>query len=425
MSILCIDLGASFLKFGEFNEDLKLMRVERFPCPPFHSDQGPAREISIQKIFQVVDQALQGWEPGNSTKRWQGLLVSNQMQGFVLYSPKKQSLVSDFISWQDQRCLSRWDQLTETLEAQDLQAIGQELKPGHALSTWFALKADLAGLTPLSLGDALVLHLTGFVPKVHFTNASGFGCFDLKSKSWSESILKKTALTDLQMPLLTGNLDCVGESKYGPVYTAVGDQQAALYGMDLAPNQLSINVATGSQVSTVTSTLALDPQHQTRPYFEGQFLKTITHLPAGRAVNFLLSQLTKTQSEDTSDLFGQVALPDGFQTDLQVNLNFFPTSFGHGGSIANLRESNFSTQHILAASLKTMAANYKLASEKLNLGKTSTFALVGSGGFLRKSKYLQAEISKVFGLPLKISPDHEDALIGLAKLWKRSSAVPK
>jgi xylulokinase len=71
-------------------------------------------------------------------------------------------------------------------------------------------------------------------------------------------------------------------SRFGvPVFCAVGDQQAALFGAGLVADVVSVNVATGCQVSVLSS--SNDSPAQLRPFFlDGVYLHTITHLPAGR-----------------------------------------------------------------------------------------------------------------------------------------------
>lgn len=61
---------------------------------------------------------------------------------------------------------------------------------------------------------------------------------------------------------------------------AIADQQAALLGAGLEPGWVSVNLATGCQVSVLSDEFSTSVQ--TRPYFGGRFLHTVTHLPAGR-----------------------------------------------------------------------------------------------------------------------------------------------
>lgn len=72
-----------------------------------------------------------------------------------------------------------------------------------------------------------------------------------------------------------------------PIYTAIGDCQCALYGVDLKKNQVIFNLGTSSQVAYVD-----DEDTQTlmgqRPFLDEQKLSIITYIPSGRALNFIL-----------------------------------------------------------------------------------------------------------------------------------------
>ena len=73
--------------------------------------------------------------------------------------------------------------------------------------------------------------------------------------------------------------------------------------------ELSINISTGSQVSRRTD--RLEPgEVQTRAYFHGDLLQTITHLPAGRSLNVLVRLLT------------EVARAEGMQAKRSVDHDF-------------------------------------------------------------------------------------------------------
>jgi hypothetical protein len=89
------------------------------------------------------------------------------------------------------------------------------------------------------------------------------------------------------LPDITWQMRPIGTSDlFGcPVWCAVGDQQAALSGVGLTADEVSVNLATGCQVSIRTDQLEFRRGLQTRPFFDGDFLVTKTHLPAGRVLS--------------------------------------------------------------------------------------------------------------------------------------------
>src|SRR6185295_18972949 len=117
--------------------------------------------------------------------------------------------------------------------------------------------------------------------------AAAFGALDLSTGRWHEEVIGKLGLESLRWPEVRASGAVVGKWRGAPCFTAVGDQQCALAGALLAERELSVNIGTGSQVAILSDSAMAGP-HQTRPYFGGRFLRTITHIPAGRALSALL-----------------------------------------------------------------------------------------------------------------------------------------
>jgi len=121
-----------------------------------------------------------------------------------------------------------------------------------------------------------------------------------------------------------------------PVYAPSGDHQSALAGAFLAEGELSVNISTGSQTSLLAQ--KFEPgDHQTRPFFDGRFLNTVTHIPAGRALNVLLgftSELALAQGLALGDPWPviQQAVAAVSESDLAVDLAFFPSPVGERGA---------------------------------------------------------------------------------------------
>jgi sugar (pentulose or hexulose) kinase len=123
-------------------------------------------------------------------------------------------------------------------------------------------------------------------PVVHVTDAAAWGMYDLRADQWSEATLDLVGLDTVDMPDVTWELAPVGARAGVPVMCAIADQQASLLGAGLGEGvpQVSVNLATGCQVSVVSDSIASPAQ--TRPYLPARgrrrYLHTVTHLPAGR-----------------------------------------------------------------------------------------------------------------------------------------------
>lgn len=420
MYTLAIDLGGSFVKAGLFDQSKKKLLVSsRYPFPNFIKTLGPEREVPIQSILNLV--RTQIYEMTSSVSEPIDLWISNQMQGFVLVDPIKKTAQGNFISWQDQRSVQWWDDINQCYSEATLKVIGNELHVGHAATTLYAINRQRmvhSGLMPISIGDFIILSLTGQLVGMHETNAAGFGCWSIRDSNWDEWLIDRLGLKQLVWPVVESNFKPKPMNRNWMVYGAVGDFQASLFGAGLEDSQaLSVNVATGSQVSRVVSKdLDLDGYRgQLRPYFFGKMLNCITHLPAGRALKFILSPYLQRENLGLDDIFKMVDEDPNPTTSLKVDLRFFKGNGNVGGSISNILESNLSSKSLLIACLQEMAEVYLISRDRIDPKRESTFIL-GSGGIFNKSLYLQRLLEQNFRLKAKFAGEAEDALWGLFKL---------
>jgi sugar (pentulose or hexulose) kinase len=318
------------------------------------------------------------------------------------------------------------------MDARARQDAGNELRPSLPVGTLFVMKErgqlPAAPFLPASLADFLTAHLCHARPVTSATNAAAHGCMDVRRGRWHTGMLAAAGLDSIEFPSIVPDGTCVGTlpRRWGsmPCYLAVGDQQAALLGASLEPGELSLNVATGSQVSLLTSNPAAG-DYQVRPYFGGRFLRTITHIPAGRSLNLVLRLLAEMSTGGPGgELWGRLesAAREVPVTSLQVNLSFFPGALGECGSIANIREDNFTAAHLFRAAIEAMAANYEHCAGRLSPARDWN-RLVFSGGLILKLRLLQETVVRRFGCTFRVPGEREDTLQGLAFLASRC-AIP-
>ena len=338
-----IDYGATFIKGAVLDIDrMKIDHVVRFPFPDFISNLPEAfREISPEAILTATRHIL-----GNlsaHTENPEGILLCGQMGCLVLVDDSGRAL-TNIVSWQDSRgdrsnAPGSTEDLVRSVSEMHLIAAGNDFRASTPLKTLFWLKANNPGLqrcVPTTLCDFIAANLTNSRVDSHRTNAAAFGCMDLNTGDWHPEVLKSLDLTDLQWPDIVSDWDRpVGVSSIGgiriPVFPSIGDQQAALVGAGLEERELSINIGTGSQVSRLSSSF-LTGDFQCRPFVDARYVCTITHIPAGRALNGLLRFLNSFGSErHISDLW-QVAI-DSLQavsaTDLKDRPVVFPKRLRH------------------------------------------------------------------------------------------------
>jgi sugar (pentulose or hexulose) kinase len=198
-----------------------------------------------------------------------------------------------------------------------------------------------------------------------------------------------------------------------PLYTPVGDQQCALAGVGLREQELSLNVATGSQVSLRAKEYRAGP-FQVRPYFDGEFLLTVTHIPAGRSLNALVNLFSELAPESKSNAWEKIIekLESIPTTTACADLSFFLGAFGGEGALTQLREENLTVGDLMLAALESMARNYRQAAEQISPQKNWR-GIVLSGGLAQKIRRLQVLIRRELPGPLRLPNFPEDTLLGL------------
>ena len=219
---------------------------------------------------------------------------------------------------------------------------------------------------------------------------------------------------------MTDKLEQVGKCKNTglPVYVGVGDHQAALYGVGLEVGELSLNIATGSQVSVISQKISTNSQ--TRPYFDDKFLSTVTHIPAGRSLNVLMRLVGELTDKSEDELWKEIGVACEKQapTELRTALSFFPNAQGSEGYIKNIRENEFNVGSLFNAAVMAMAENYDRFSRVVSGGSIPE-KIVLSGGLVSRFKPLHNAIIAKFGASkIREVPSEDSSILGLLRLAK-------
>jgi xylulokinase len=415
---LGIDIGSSFVKAAVIDSDGgRLVRTTRVPFPGFIEGL-PAqhREVEPRAIMAAVDEVLRQLPE----TAYAGLVLCGQMHGFILVDARGQA-VSNYISWLDQRVgEAEFAQMSALVTPAERQELGNEFRPSIALAQLYWLRrhgALPAGeITPVSIGDYVAGRLCEAPPVMEPTQAAAFGALRLRTLQWHTEVIGKLGLESLRWAEVLPSGSSAGRWRGAPCYAAVGDQQCALAGALLAERELSINIGTGSQVAILADS-APPVAHQTRPYFGGRYLQTITHIPAGRALTALLALLTELGGVDEEAAWGKIgkAVDAVEATDLRAAVTFFPGPCGSSGFLENLHEGNLSVGHVFRAVFESMARNYAASSVRVDPGGAAE-RIVFSGGVARRVDLLRELTAQSLGLPYRLSPHAEDTLYGLMVL---------
>jgi sugar (pentulose or hexulose) kinase len=448
MKVIGIDLGTTFLKGAILDLDAHtLNHIHREPFPDAVTGLPATRfEVDAMAIVSATRRLIAHLLIADPTA--QAILMSSQMHGLVLADLQGKSH-SNAITWRDQRVTephpggkgNNFDTLKALLTDDEIQQLGNELRPGLPIGALYCLAQDPASvihqpsIVPMTLPDFVVSNLSGMIVASEPTNATAHGLMHLAKGDWHWRVIEKLGLQRLHWQAIAKTGQVVGAYKDEttgaqlPVYTPIGDQQCALYGVAIQPGELSINISTGSQVGLLAKDTA-PGSYQLRPYFDGHWLRTITHVPAGRALNVLINFITefaKTAPNADPDhvdkaIWQYIALAMAHtpSTNLKVNLGFFAAA-GGGGMISQIDESNLSIGHVFCAAFEHMTERY--AECALRLDPTNDYTRIAfSGGLAQNLPVLRKMISAKLGKPYRLSEHSEDVLLGLLNLgnvWLR------
>lgn len=438
MKFIGVDLGTSFIKGAVLDLDaLNCAHTLRVPSPEALVGLPPLHhEVAPQAILATVCSMLDGLLA--LVPDCAGLVMCGQMHGLVLCDRRGNPL-SNAITWLDQRALAPhpsgkgtyFERVRERASPPEIRRMGSELRPGLPVCALFTqlesdqLPSEEAIVT--SVPDFVLANLCRTAPLMEPTHGSAFGGLNLETLNWDTPFLNRLGLGRLRFPPVRPVGSVVGYYESGdrkiPCYVSVGDQQAALTGALLEEGELSINASTGSQVTLISPSLEYG-DHQVRPYFDGRFLKIITHIPAGRSLTALANLLSEVARAyqpqfDPWDYLARAAEKVA-ETDLRVDLSFYASTTGTSGSIGNIREDNLSAGHLFRASYENMAENFFIQALRLSPGREWR-RLVFSGGLVQKIPLLHRLIVERFGAPgaparSRMSPTPEDGLTGLLAL---------
>ena len=397
-----LDVGTSFLKAAAIDlEGGELVRTERVPIP---SEPDPRRILGAARELLA---RVEG----------HGLVVCGQMHGFVLVDARGEP-VSDYVSWTDQRVTAEeFAGMSALVGERERAELGNEFRSSIAVSQlWWMKRHGVlpAGATPVSIGDFVAARMAGVTPVMEPTQAASFGALRLSTLAWHAGVIGKLGLESLRWPEVRPSGSRIGEWRGGPVFAAVGDQQCALAGALLAPRELSVNIGTGSQVAMLADAPE-DGAWQTRPYFGGRFLRTITHIPGGRALSALMGLLTEIGGVSEEEAWERIE--PAAATDLRAGVAFFPGACGDRGFVENLHEGNMKVGHVFRAAFESMAGNYAGCARRLD-PEGRCERVVFSGGVARRLDVLRELTAEAVGLPARVSPHVEDTLNGLMVLGR-------
>lgn len=257
-----IDIGSTSIKWC-----VDGAKPAEIPFPSNIALPPPYFEVPVKEILALLREIVNKYAKGR-------LFISVQMHGYVLLG-KSGDAVSEYISWQD--CRSALTEIPFSIEPEN----GVAMKANLPKAGLYAIKVSQPGLYSktaefCTLGSYLVKMLTG-LNITHITDAAASGFYNVKTlKGYAE----------IKIPVATASVEPVGITGGVTVFTPVGDQQAAVLGSRAGEDCYVMNIGTAGQLCCIHPTFIEGP-FESRPYFFGKTLCTVTNLYGGKAITAL------------------------------------------------------------------------------------------------------------------------------------------
>ncbi len=395
MNIIAIDIGASFLKGALFKENKLIKKsFRRSPDRPIVPDV----LIQLSPLISNIYDLLYELSPENGKAV---LAISNEMHGFVLCDENGFPR-TEYISWQKEFGGERLKDGTTAVErfakySNEIRNTGMPFRKSlpSANLRYFIEKVGRRVNHFYTMGDFVIRSLSGKEPYCHATNAAATGLYDICAGDWNRTLINAAGAEKIQFPEIgSKTIDFKLGDLELTALPAIGDQQATLIGAGLKnKSDISFNLGTGAQVSRLTDDLDFSDRWQIRPYFNGRYLKTVPHLPSGRAVNVFFRLIREaalrfapnvSDDEIWSYILKAVGGADG--SAMKCDLSFFenPITDHEKGSITDIGEYDLNVGNLFKTVFEQMVDNFISAADMLSFDSTKIIRVVLSGGIADK-----------------------------------------
>jgi hypothetical protein len=271
------------------------------------------------------------------------IVLTTQMHGFVL-TDREMRTRSRYISWQDGASLlpdsngvTAVDALRSFLPEDALTRHGVLMKPNLAMCNLYARIRDGFAIPP----DTLIHTLGGYVLGrlcgrhiCHDTNAAPLGLYNMLEHRMDSALSEMVLGSNLVLPEVVHKYIPIGECCIAgcnmTLYPDVGDHQACVLGaLDGCMDCLCINVGTAGLISTVSRKFNTGAC-ETRPFFDGLFLPTVSGLPGGRHLDvvfrFIRRMLDGFKTDVPDEVIWNKLIFCDAETELESGVDYFSSN---------------------------------------------------------------------------------------------------
>lgn len=428
MHFIGIDIGTSSISSVAY--DLEKKQIESVTInndSTLTSADSWEKIQSPQRIMEIVEKIMEDFYMRYPDI--QGIGVTGQMHG-MLYLNKQGEAISPLYTWQDGRANQPYHN-GQTYASYLSEETGYALATGFGLVTHYYNQVN--GLVPdgaaqiCTIMDYIVMKLSGRkTPLMGYSNGASFGFFDLENLKFDHQALDKVNIDSQLLPELAETAtNCGYYKEHIPVYSAIGDNQAAFLGsVKDIHNSIHITVGTSSQISVYSDKYMKIPELDTRPFPGGGYILVGAALCGGQAFvilkNFFeqVMHFFKGETPDSPDIYQMMtSIPYADNTsDLpKVKTLFDGTRFApwERGKIENISLTNLTPENLIIGFLKGISSElhefYIRLPEEIRNQKTS---IIGSGNALKKNPLLCKAFEEEFKQKMSFSQYQEEAAFG-------------
>lgn len=421
---LLLDIGGTDVKIGSsFEGKLIASTIRRRRMPTLQRNKDNYLVINPKELLEMISDFIENYisEFPSPTS----IYITGQVGSWILTTGSGQFL-TDIFSWQDTSFTAipshaYKEMFGNSFSAQTLllEGNGGEDWPG---APWRGLGVVIPDNTHLkkplfhSVLSWIAWELTGRKAHlIHNTDAAATGLVRIPEMDW---IKFKGSLRDqVEMPEIVDEIRSIGNlnGTSVPVFIPIGDQQASILGVGISHERMVLNAGTGGQVVKLIGK-HLKSNLKIRPFFKGEFVETITHIPSGR---FLEKFLTKCNEhfEISYDWewiwsdknFNHHCLQESLSGISNWNYETFLEGYFEDKRCPLCARNKF---------LREFTGNFIVALERINAKETKE--IVFAGGVAQKFRYLEQTCKEKYGLKISVSDSQETTLEGLNKVVKSS-----
>ena len=398
-------------------------------------------------IITCVEQIIKKFE--SKYHDIKGIGITGQMHGIV-YVDNNGDAVSPLYTWQDGRGNLVLNSNTTYAEFLS-EKTGYNLSTGYGLVTHFYnIKNAMvpAGAVKLcSIMDYAVMKLAGRkTPLPDYTNAAGFGFFNLEENHFDLSALESVDVDTSILPEISESASLAGYyNATVPVYSAIGDNQSSFIGsVRDREKSIHVTVGTSSQLSVYTSDFVKIDTLDTRPFPGGGYILVGAALAGGQSLAVLqsffdsvitLSNSPAIKAADFYEMMNAIEFKKKDQSALSVATLFNGSRADPlaRGDISNISATNFTAENLILGFMRGICDEvynfYKAIPYELKKDKD---ILIGSGNAIKKNALLCKVLEETFNCGVVKSQCDEDAAFGACiaavvagKYAPDFSAIPK